>query len=132
MYFDYTGITPGQDIRVTFRTGGSDNTNANYYSNITYGAGGSVGSSTTSGGTTAKIGGGTTTDGGLVSATFYAPQATAASKIEARGHKGIGADAEVHVYNAGFTATTSFDGIKLSTAVGNITGTFRIYGIANS
>jgi len=132
MFFDYTGTTPGSEVRVTFRSGGTDNTTANYYSNITYGAGGTVGSATASGGTTAKIGGGTTTGGGLVSATFYAPQATDQSRIESRGHKGVGADAEVHVYNAGFNGTTSFDGIKLSTATGTMTGTFRIYGIANS
>ena len=132
LMMDYTMTTPGGEIRVTFRTGGTDNTNANYYSNITYGAGGTAGSATASGGTTAKIGGGTTTGGGLVSATFYAPQATDQSRIESRGHKGVGADAEVHVYNAGFSGTTSFDGIKLSTSTGTITGTFRIYGIANS
>jgi hypothetical protein len=131
LYFDYTA-SAGSEVRVTFRTSGVDNTNANYYSTILFGAGGSAGSSASGGQTSAKIGGGATTNGGLVAATIYAPEATAQSRIESRGHKDVAGNAEVHVYSAGFTGTTSFDGIKLSTPTGNLTGTFRIYGIVNS
>jgi hypothetical protein len=131
LYLDYTA-SAGSEVRVTFRTSGVDNTNANYYSTILYGAGGSAGSSASGGQTSAKIGGGATTNGGLVAATIYAPEATAQSRIESRGHKDVAGNAEVHVYTAGFTGTTSFDGIKLSTPTGNLTGTFRIYGIVNS
>jgi len=131
LYFDYTSAA-GSDVRVTFRTSGVDNTNALYYSNLLYGAGGSTGSSNSATQTSAKIGGGGATNGGLIAATIYAPQATDQSRIESRGHKDIGANAETHVYNSGFNATTSFDGIKLSTATSTLTGTFRIYGIVNS
>ncbi len=133
LYFDYTtGVSGGSDIRVTFRAGGVDDTTAVYYSNLLYGAAGSAGSSLSSGQTNAKIGGGGGTYGGLVAATIYAPQATAQKRIESRGHKDVGANAETHVYNAGFVGTTAFDGIKLTTATSTITGTFRIYGIVNS
>jgi hypothetical protein len=129
--FDYESAS-GSDVRITFRTSGSDNTNANYYSTILFGAGGTSGSSNSASQTTAKIGGGGTTNGGLVTATFFAPFATAQSRISSMGHKDIGSNAEVHVYNAGFTGTTSFDGIKVSTATSSLTGTFRVYGIVNS
>lgn len=130
-YFDYTASGAGE-VRVTFRTGGTDNTTASYYSNLLYGAAGSAGSSISSGQTSAKIGGGGGTNGGLVAATIFAPQASEQTRIESRGHKDVGGSAETHVYNAGFTPTTSFDGLKISTPTNNMTGTFRIYGIVNS
>lgn len=131
LFFDYTSSGAGE-VRVTFRTGGTDNTNANYYSTILYGAGGSAGSSNSSAQTSAKIGGGGGTNGGLIAATIYAPQASDQTRIESRGHKDVQASAEVHVYSAGFSLTTSFDGLKISTPTNNMTGTFRIYGIVNS
>jgi hypothetical protein len=131
LYFDYTSSGAGE-VRVTFRTGGTDNTNANYYSTILYGAGGSAGSSNSSAQTSAKIGGAGGTNGGLVAATIYAPQASDQTRIESRGHKDVQASAEVHNYSAGFSLTTSFDGLKISTPTNNLTGTFRIYGIVNS
>ena len=131
LFFDYTSSGAGE-VRVTFRTGGTDNTTASYYSNLLYGAAGSAGSSLSSGQTSAKIGGGGSTNGGLVAATIYAPQASDQTRIESRGHKDVGGSAETHVYNAGFTPTTSFDGLKISTPTNNMTGTFRVYGIVNS
>jgi hypothetical protein len=129
LVFDYTG--GDGDVRVTFRSSGTDNTTASYYSEIIAGYGSTVIAANSASQTTAKIGG-SGSNGGLVNATIYAPQATAISKIESRGHKDTGGSAEVHIYNAGFNATTSFDGIKLSTSTNTLTGTFRIYGLANS
>jgi hypothetical protein len=130
LVFDYTA-SGGSDINVTFRTGGTDNTNSSYYSEQLAAYGSNVVAANASSQTSAKVAAGSG-NGGLLNATIFAPEATAITRIESRGHKDVGGSAETHVYNAGFNATTSFDGIKISASSGTLTGTFRVYGLANS
>ena len=130
LVFDCTAAG-GADLKITFRTGGVDNTTASYYSQGLSNYGVTVVGANSSSQTSAKVGG-VGSPGGVVAATIFAPEATAGTRIESRGHKDTGSSAEIGIYYAGFAANTSFDGIKITGVTNNLTGTYRIYGLANS
>jgi hypothetical protein len=130
LFFDCTSAG-GADLKITFRTGGVDNTTASYYSQGLSNYSTTVVGANSASQTSAKVGG-VGSPGGVIAATIFAPQATAGTRIESRGHKDTGSSAEIGIYYAGFAADTSFDGIKITGVTNNLTGTYRIYGLANS
>jgi hypothetical protein len=130
LFFDCTAAG-GADLKITFRTGGSDNTTSNYFSQGLANYGTTVVGAISSSQTSAKVGG-VGSLGGVIAATIFAPEASAGTRIEGRGHKDGGSAAEIGIYYAGFNGTTSFDGIKITSVTNNLTGTFRVYGLVNS
>ena len=129
----YTNLTlaSGGNIGIQMATGGTANTNANYQIGswrIAYSAGaGNAGGQAvnqTSFSTVITDASATPSHGSF---NFYGPFATQQTGITTLNAAGN----QSQVMGGIFTATTSFDGIKL-TATQNMTGTFKFYGIADS
>jgi len=120
------GTGGGASIEQRFRTGGTDNTTANYfggrnlviYSNGTYEVG------YYSGGTKTGLG---RTNGTIYSLVFDLYSPFASEKTMAIG--GTTDESRGGASAGGFNATTSFDGIKIiNENSNNMTGTYIIYG----
>jgi hypothetical protein len=120
------GTGGGASIEQRFRTGGTDNTTANYfggrnlviYSNGTYEVG------YYSGGTKTGLG---RTNGTIFSLVFDLYSPFASEKTMAIG--GTTDESRGGASAGGFNATTSFDGIKIMNEnSNNMTGTYIIYG----
>lgn len=120
------------ELRFNYRTSGTDNTNASYTNGTTLGT-------ETSGIAASYVGSvtygrmGNAGDGKFVtSMTILAPQVAART-----GHTGSyfsfgGATSQYGTGGGYFNNTTQFDGIKLLPASSTISGTYRIYGLADA
>lgn len=118
------------ELRAQFRAGGSNNTNNSYISGIVYGiqtaavAGQYISNTYQS---SAYVG----TDGFGATFTFYAPQVAVSTKHSVTF---FGRSNTAGQYGAGggiFNATTQFDGIQFYPSSGTLTGTYRVYGLAD-
>lgn len=125
---DYTASNTSA-LNIRLRVSGSDNTTANYiYQQINAGST-SVNALRATSQTAWSIPD-KDTSGNTVDATIFNPQTsirTLMSEIN------VAYSGEFWASSAfGFLATTSFDGLTIYPASGTITGTVRIYGLANS
>lgn len=121
------------NIYFRFRSGGTDNTNANYKSYASY-----LDLNSTTAGSTKTFNGTALIAPDMVesqlSMTFANPQSTLKTFVST--------DTFIFSFTSGgaffsefaglFDATTSFDGLTFYPNVGTMTGNIRIYGIANS
>ena len=131
-----TTNTASADLGIRLRVSTTDNTTANYnaqqyYANVTGAAGG--GNQNVTGNTyfTMNAGGGTRANDGAM--WLFSPQLAVTTKASAL---------QLVLDNAGpyyqqnttcyFAAATQFDGISFIISTGNMTGTIRVYGVANS
>lgn len=131
-----TTNTVSADLGVRLRVSTTDNTTTNYnaqqyYANVTGAAGG--GNQNVTGNTyfTMNAGGGTRANDGAM--WLFSPQLAVTTKASAL---------QLVLDNGGpyyqqnttcyFAAATQFDGISFIISSGNMTGTIRVYGVANS
>ncbi len=120
------------------RASGTDNTTSSYNSNgAWWGNGGSSGNFGTNGGTSFTWSGAAAGVSGRRNTavlTLFGPQATQFTAFTATGSGGNSAGSEIGGYMLGgnFEATTSFDAISVIIGSGNMTGTYRVYGYADS
>ena len=119
------------ELRAQFRAGGSNNSNNSYISGIVYGiqtaavAGQYISNTYQS---SAYAG----TDRFGATFTYYAPQVAVATTHSVTF---FGRSNTAGQYGAGggiFNATTQFDGIQFYPSSGTLTGTYRVYGLADS
>lgn len=131
--FQLTGASAAADLAIRFRASGSDNTSASYYCGfrgLSY-AGASADSSV-SGGTSASFG--TNVDNGGPTWTnyglwIYSPLLARKTVISALGTTSA---ATLKVGTMGHDSNTVFDALTFLYSSGNITGNYRLYGLANS
>ncbi|CAB4145448.1 hypothetical protein UFOVP490_8 [uncultured Caudovirales phage] len=121
------------DVPITFRTGGTDNTNASYsyvnlFNNTTTVSPGGL----TSGATNAKFTNSGSSGTSVFSATIFNPYASLHTGFITQQTRFIGSGIAQCSFFGGFNTTQSFDGFKLAPSSGTFTGTIRLYGIANS
>jgi hypothetical protein len=120
------------DLLFRYRVGGSDNSTSNYNYQIqdVEGTGGNVVrlQNQTSGRLAA------TRNGSRVSVKteFYNPFLTATKNWVGKAAVNTGTLTLTNNISGGFDATTSFTGLTVYPASGNVTGTIRIYGYSNS
>jgi hypothetical protein len=115
-------------LSIRWRVGGTDNTSSSYARQQITARGGTVAASSA---TDDRAFFTYTGVSGLhtVSADIFQPQITANTLVLSLGQN---LNPEIVSSRNYFTATTSFDGFTISTDSGNITGTLRVYGYANS
>jgi hypothetical protein len=118
-------ISTSAGLGLKFRTGGADNSTANYntqrqQSNVT-----TVSASTTIGGTSSSI---TTSNEQEFSWTFQLQKPFNTDFTFMTGEHTNGAI--LQSFGLGFAATTSFDGFVLFSSAGNMTGSISIFGYA--
>jgi hypothetical protein len=121
------------DVTITFRTGGTDNTNTSYsyvnlFSNTSTVSPGGLATGAANGKFTNSGSSGTS----VFSSTIFNPFASLHTGYITNQTRFIGAGIGQCGFYGGFNTTTSFDGFKLSCSSGTFTGTVRLYGIANS
>jgi hypothetical protein len=117
---------------IRMRVGGSDNTTASYLSEYTYwiygGATGRIGAFSN---TSFTLLGSTTRSYGAIN--IINPFATAITTWRGLFNGLDVGTTPLATTNSGyFNATTSFDGLSYISSSGNLTGTIRVYGLANS
>lgn len=128
--FDKSSTTGA--VAFNFRSGGTDNTSGSYYSACNY-----VGITTAGSGITKRSAFSFIefNDAGQLYNTvwIFKPQATAKTFLSgAKSAFTYGTDFYQGDISGLFNATTSFDGFTVSVGTGTMTGTIRVYGIANS
>lgn len=127
------GANDGNAVTMRLRASGSDNTTSNYQSSV----GGANTSGTFSG--TASSGGSSFTLGGSSNTKNYynfdimAPQVAVNTAYGGTGNAAIGGNMTLAAIGGFFTATTAFDSLSIIIASpGTFTGTYRVYGYADS
>lgn len=127
---DFVGsATLGMSLR--FRVSGADNTTSNYNSQALSAASTSVAGSRSTAQTSMGFTD-TSVDPNFAQITVLNPFATAKTMVGGYGIFNGGSGIEVQNKMGTFTATTSFTGFSIFPASGTITGTIRVYGLANS
>lgn len=120
------------ELRFYYRTSGSDNTNSSYTNGVTLGTEtNGIAASYTGAVAYARIG--NAGDGRFTAAfTVTAPQVAAKTGHTGTFHSFGGATSQYGTAGGYFNNTTQFDGIKFLPASSTITGTYRIYGLADA
>lgn len=125
--YQLSAVSGANQLRLRFRTAGTDNTAANYDFSE-YGR--------RYGSTTAIVNESTNADNlylgnsisySALSIDVLAPQATSQTVMFSTVNGNDTAGDGTFQYNARFTATTSFDAMTLYVSAGTITGTYRVY-----
>jgi hypothetical protein len=120
------------ETRFRLRAAGADNTSANY-SNGGYEINSAGGGSASSGQTQTSVLWGniatSTPQFTQFEMTMFSPQATSYTTFNVNGSKGT---ATWKAMTGFYEATTSFDAMTFYPDAGTITGSYRVYGIANS
>ena len=124
---DYVG-TAAAGVSLRLRVSGADNTTANYNSQSIYGAGSTAGAARALSATSMNFID-VSTDPSFCHINVINPFATAKTGI---GGYGIYALTEAQNKMCTFNATTSFTGFTIFPSTGTMTGTLRVYGLANS
>jgi hypothetical protein len=120
------------ELRFYYRTGGVDNTNSSYFNGMTLGTETSgIAASYTGSVAYARIGN-AGADRFSAAVTITAPQVAAKSGHTGTFHSVGGATSQYGTGGGYFNNTTQFDGIKILPASSTITGTYRIYGLADA
>lgn len=123
-----TAISGNFDLNMRLRVSGSDNTTTNYNCHGAYFQAGS--SANTSLGATGDDKWGV---GNSINESFYAIWVHAPYASEITGFESInGGLGRYKIMGGGFNATTSFTGFSLLTSSNNMTGTLRVYGLADA
>jgi hypothetical protein len=122
----------GVSNSLRFRVSGADDTTSNYFGQTLYVANTTVGASQTLSQNSARI-----IDANAGSNSFYAnvtsPFETAKTQIYAYGiFSGSTSSMELQNKQITFNDTTSFTGFTIFPSTGTLTGTIRVYGLANS
>jgi hypothetical protein len=132
IYFNLTASSGAGETRIRMRDAGSDNTGGNYNAgayevNFAGGASNYSASSTTFllWGNIADSTSGYT----KFEMTMMSPKSATITAFNINGGKGT---ATWKAMNGFYNATTSFDSMSFYTDAGTITGSYRVYGIANS
>lgn len=126
---DFVGsATVGFNMRL--RVSGADNTTSNYNNQSITAYSGTIeagrGASQTNFSLTAA-----SADGNFMSLEVFNPFETAKTGVMANTLQYAGTTIELVRSNHAFNATTSFTGFSLIPSSGNVTGTLRVYGLAN-
>ena len=119
------------DINMRMRVSGADNSTSNYHQQRLEVGGTSVGGSRLTG--TDKLQIGTVTSGVITYAniTWFNPNLSSPTGYLTFSGTQLGSNISLNNYAGGFSSSTVFDGITIYPGSGNITGTVRIYGLAN-
>lgn len=127
--------TNDTDIKFRWRVSAADNTTSNYSWTQagTFAATGTFGGGATNNDSSARFTGSNAVNSQKFgSYTFFNPFATATSGFTGSAIFSSGtANYNGSVIGMGFNGTTSFDGFTLFPAAGTMTGTVKIYGVAN-
>jgi hypothetical protein len=129
MTFDYVSSTDDA-VRVRLRASGTNNTTSNYYTQRINGNDTSLTGIRKSATTEWDLTDASTLGNGGF-ATIFNPQTSIKTGMLSKGFYNGTSIWLMEIGNF-FNATTSFDGISIIAASGTITGTIRIYGLANS
>jgi hypothetical protein len=127
---DFVGSTTlGMALR--FRVSGADNTTANYNSQSLYAASTTAGGSRSTAATSMSFTD-ASVDPNFAQITILNPFATAKTLVGGYGIFNGNTGIEVQNKMGTFVATTSFTGFSIFPSSGTITGSIRVYGLANS
>jgi hypothetical protein len=124
---DYVGSAPA-GVSLRLRVSGADNTTSNYNSQSIYGAGSTAGAARALNATSMNFID-VSDDPSFCHINVINPFASAKTGI---GGYGIYALTEAQNKMCTFNATTSFTGFTIFPSTGTMTGTLRVYGLANS
>ena len=127
---DFVG-SASTDINLRYRVAGADNSTSNYNSQRAFYFGTSVSADRSASANKHAIYTSTTT-GSFIQYTFFNPFETAKTGSIFNGVFYAGTSLEGASGFSQFDATTSFTGFSLFPTSGTITGTLRVYGLANS
>ena len=135
--FNITAAAGGiAETRFRMRASGTDDTAANYYMGGVYTTyAGGTGAVNTSGGTYVPYGGISAGSGGISSQstqfemTVFSPQTSSQTMFNTVGGKGSWT---YQTLTGFYNAATVFDALTFYADAGTITGTYKVYGIANS
>jgi hypothetical protein len=116
------------------RAAGTDNANGFYGGGVqNYSTSNTLTSYRMNGGADYTIGSGTTSVGSpAVEINVYAPNQAVLTRVS---HKGMGDDSSgtySHYLDTWYNGATQFDGFKIVSSSGTITGSVRLYGLRNS
>jgi hypothetical protein len=129
--FNVTAASTGATTSYRFRAAGTDNTSANYFSGSLSMYYSGTGSASTNAGT--KIDWGVIGSGSAqqqqFEMTIFSPKASSFTVFNSQG--GI-EDFKLNVMTGFHNTTTAFDSLSFITSAGTITGSYKVYGIANS
>ena len=129
MITDFVG-SASTDVNIRYRVSATDNTTSNYNAQRAFYFGTSVSGDRSTNQTKHALYTSTTT-GSYIQYTFFSPFATANTAGLSKGLYYAGTSLEgVDNYNQ-FNTTTSFTGFSLFPTSGTLTGTLRVYGMAN-
>ena len=117
-------------LSLRYRVSGSDDTTANYNAQRITAYGGTVDGSRATNATSHGLDY-VTTNGDYYSMEVFNPFETVKTGLLSKGVNDT-ATCEFRTNGYAFNATTSFTGFSIFPATGNITGTLRVYGLANS
>lgn len=117
-------------INLRLRASGSDNTTSNYQRQEMYAVSTTVAGTRSNNQNTFNFGF-VHSNGGIYSMTLFRPQLAQKTGIMAQTDENLN-NGNVYFANGGFSLTTQFDGFTIYPASGTITGTIRVYGLANS
>jgi hypothetical protein len=126
-----TGSANG-DLAIQFRTSGTTNTNSNYYTQQLRADGTTVAGSRTGPETTGIILGKQNTVRCYAEIFLQNPFASVFTGAESLIMNNAEGFPELRYHVGNFSATTSFDGLRLLPSTGTTTGTITIYGMAKS
>lgn len=121
----------GADLNFRFRVSGADNSTSNYNHQNLIVDGSTVTAGRAAGITSGTFGTGSASVDTSFTSTMFNPYATKKKNYVNQVAVRTGTVFTVGT-SGGFDATTSFTGMTLIPSSGNITGTIRIYGIANA
>lgn len=119
------------DLQFRFRVSGADNTTSNYNHQNLIADGSTVTAGRAAGITTGVFGTGSANARTSFASTMFNPFLTATKNYVTHTAVRTGTVYTVTT-SGGFDAATSFTGMTLLASSGNVTGTIRIYGIANA
>jgi hypothetical protein len=128
-----TATTATLNVLLRWRASGTDTSSLNYFSQaVTHTSAGSVGSYDVSNGTSHRIGNLNPVGNyaGAYGLTVYGPQLPRATVHTGQSYDG--GSAIVANFGGTINLTTQYDAFTLLTSTGTMTGTYRVYGYANS
>lgn len=127
------GANDGNAVTIRLRASGSDNTTSNYFSSIGgTNLGATFSGAASSGGTSWTLAGSSNTKNYYVF-DVMAPQVAVNTAYSGTANAAIGGNMTFATVGGFFSATTAFDSLSIIIASpGTFTGTYRVYGYADS
>ena len=120
------------EIRLRYRSSGTDNTSSSYRQALVQGGGSVASSGASTVQTSIRLAYGTAGQPNMMgNISLQGPFATVSTGLSLIAFDGSTPNSYVTVTASGFVATTSFDGVTLYPNSGTITGTIQVFGYKN-